>query len=112
MVRITDFAEPVFSQGEERPRLQDPERLAEEGTSIRDIHRDVLGVAAIERVVAIGEFLSVTVPTRNHIFHSDKRAQPVGRIDERGRDVDAVDVATETLREIPGGTAKPAADVH
>ncbi len=86
-------------------------RLSEESISVRHIHRHMLSVSAVEGRIRIWQFLSVAVFDRYCILHPDKRRQLVARFNERGRDIQAINSASETLRKIPCRTAYSATDI-
>jgi hypothetical protein len=112
VVRVADGTEPVLGEPEERARLEHPERLGEELGPVRDVHRDVLGVGAVERLAPVRQGEGVALLDADLAGHSQQRSQLVGRIDEWAGDIHPADPAAEPLREVPRRSAYPAADIQ
>ncbi len=73
MIRLTDFAKPVLRKRKESTWFQDPKGFAEEDAAIGNVHRNMLGVAAVECFVGIGKLLPVAVSDRDRTLHPNER---------------------------------------
>ena len=112
MMRIASFAQPMLCQSEKCSRLKHSKRLTEKSTAVRHVHRDVLSISPVEDRVRVWQSLPVAVFDRYGILHPDKRRQLVARFNERSSDVQAVNLASETFRQIPCRTAYSTTDIE
>ena len=112
MMRIADRSEAVLGKGEECAGFQHPVSLREELRAVGHVHRDVLGVGAIERVLGIRQVLPVSLLNSDLVVQTDQCRQLPGGLHKGRRNVDAGDAAIEAAREIACRATKTAANVQ
>jgi hypothetical protein len=108
----TRVSSAVFRDREESTRSDHPPGLTEEGGPVRHVHRDVLGVAAVKRSVAVWQGLTVPLSQVDHCPHPEQLRQPPAGVDERPSHVDAADPATEAPGEVARRPPEPATHVE
>ena len=103
--------EAVFGEREERARFQNAKGFAKKLGAVRDIHGHVLGVAAIEYSIAIGQLLPIAQPHVDLSLHFQQCCQFVGGFNKRTGDIHPADPAVKALRQITRRPANAATDV-
>ena len=86
--------------------------LEEKPRPIGNVHCDVLRVGAVKRSVPIRQALTVPLPERHLIFHTEQRGESVACLDKRPRDIEPANLALKPFRDIASGTAKAATNVE
>ena len=99
-MRLTDFTEPMLRNRKECTWLEDAESFSKETATVRHIHRDVLGVSAIEYFTFLRESLTVPVSEFNQIVHPDKRTQSVPGLYEGTRNVDPIHMTPKPFGQV------------
>jgi hypothetical protein len=112
VVQLAGVTATVLGDGEEAARLEGPADLGEEPRTVRDVHRDVLGVRAVEGCIVVRQVLDITLVNPHPVLEAEQGREPSRSIDERLGEVDARHGAAETLRHVAGRPTQAATEVY
>ena len=101
----------MFGKGEESAGFKNAESLPKEALAVRHIHRHVLCVNAVKRVIFLHEPLAITKLEGSLFRQADKLCKPLRSIDKGSGNIDADDPASVASCDIASRAADTTANI-